>query len=212
MIISYGKASHACEPQKGSNAAMALVELLASNFDYSQLGSIISFLNNSVGLETNGNSMGLKMRDSISGELTLNVGTIHIGEEYATATLDIRYPVTMDGEGILNRIIKLAENEDLNVKVLSHLKPLNVDESSPIITLLSSAYKNVMGEKPDLYSTGGGTYARMLGNKGVAFGPLFKDDYSNMHTANESLNEEKFMKHAEICLEAMYKLYIGDFN
>ena len=81
-----------------------------------------------------------------------------------------------------------------------------------MISLLSSAYKEVMGKNPELYSTGGGTYARMLGNKGVAFGPLFKDDYSNMHNANESLDEEKFMKHAEICLEAMYRMYTGKFD
>lgn len=212
MIISHGQSSHACEPTKGVNAAMALVELLASNFNYVQLGSICSFLNSCVGLETNGNSMGIKMRDSISGELTVNVGTIHIGDTYATATMDVRYPVTMDGNAILYRIKKLASNENLNVKVLSHLKPLNIDEDAPIISLLSSSFEEVMGEKPDLYSTGGGTYARMLDNKGVAFGPLFKDDYSNMHNANESLDEEKFMKHAEICLEAMYRMFTGNFE
>lgn len=212
MIISHGKASHACEPKKGVNAAMSLVELLASNFNYEQLGSICSFLNSCIGLENNGNSLGIKMRDSVSGELTVNVGTIHIGDTYATATIDVRYPVTMDGNAILYRIKKRAKNENLNVKVLSHLKPLNIDEDAPIISLLSASYKEVMGVEPDLYSTGGGTYARMLDNKGVAFGPLFKDDYSNMHNANESLDEEKFMKHAEICLEAMYRMFTGNFE
>ncbi len=212
MIICHGKASHACEPEKGSNAATALVELLASNFSHRQLGSICSFINSSIGLETNGNSMGIKMRDSLSGALTVNVGTIHIGENFATATIDIRYPVTVDGNLILERIKKLAGKENLNVKLLSHLKPLNVDENSPIITLLSNSYEAIMGKKPELYSTGGGTYARKLGNKGVAFGPLFKDDYSNMHNANESLDEEKFMKHGEICLEAMYRMYTGKFD
>lgn len=212
MIICYGKSGHACEPDKGKNAATALVELLASNFNYEQLGSLCSFLNNSVGLETNGNSLGLKMRDGISGALTLNVGTVHIDDTSAKCTLDIRYPVTMNGTHIYSRIIKLAKNEGLHVKLLNHLAPLNVDENSPIVRLLSNAYESIMNEKPDMYSTGGGTYARMLGNKGVAFGPLFKDDYSNMHNANESLNEEKFMKHAEICLEAMYRLYTGKFD
>ena len=43
--------------------------------------------------------------------------------------------------------------------------------------------------------------------KGVAFGPVFPDDKCNMHNADESLDEEKFFKHAQICLEAMYKLF-----
>ena len=64
-----------------------------------------------------------------------------------------------------------------------------------------------MGENPELYVTGGGTYARMLGGKGVAFGPAFIDDNVNMHNADESVDKEKFFKHAEICLQAFYKLY-----
>ncbi len=212
MIISHGRASHACVPNKGKNAATALVELLASNFNYVQLGSLCSFINSSIGLETNGNSLGIKMRDSISGELTVNVGSIQIDDKSAKAKIDVRYPVTMDGNVILYRIKKIASKDNLHVKVLSHLKPLNMDENAPIISLLKSAYSEVMGEEPELYSTGGGTYARMLDNKGVAFGPVFKDDTSNMHNANESLDEEKFFKHAEICLEAMYRLYTGNFD
>lgn len=212
MIISHGTSSHACEPSKGVNAATALVELLASNFSYDQLGSLCSFLNSAIGLETNGNSMGLKMRDSQSGELTVSVGTVHIGENEASTTIDIRYPVTMDGKNILSRIIKLAGNEGLNVKILSHLKPLNLDENAPIVNLLKSSYKEIMNVEPDIYSTGGGTYARILNNKGVAFGPVFKDDCSNLHNANEGLDEEKFFKHGEICLEAMYRMFIGDFD
>ncbi len=212
MIISHGSASHACEPQNGVNAATALVELLSSNFNYEQLGPVCSFLNSAVGMETNGNRMGIKMRDSVSGQLTVNIGYIHIDESSAKIGMDIRYPASIDGNIVLYRVTKVAKNEGLNVKVTNHSKPLNIDENAPIISLLKSAYKEVMGVEPDLYSTGGGTYARKLDNKGVAFGPLFKDDYSNMHNANESLDEEKFMKHAEICLEAMYRMFIGDFD
>ena len=64
-----------------------------------------------------------------------------------------------------------------------------------------------MGEYPDIYSTGGGTYARTMNNKGVAFGPVFKSDFSNMHRPDESLDREKFFLHAQICLEAMYRMF-----
>ena len=58
-----------------------------------------------------------------------------------------------------------------------------------------------------LYTTGGGTYARQLGGRGVAFGPHFPGDPINMHNADESMDKENFFKHAQICLEAMYRLY-----
>lgn len=212
MVLSKGKSAHACQPEKGFNAATALVNLLAHNFSYNSLGSICTFLNCRINSELNGNSLGIKMRDSASGALTLNVGTIHIDEAYATATLDVRYPVTMDGNNILSRIIFAASQEGLHVKTINHSAPLCLDEDSAVVSLLSQAYENVMEKKPDIYSTGGGTYARKLGGKGVAFGPVFADDECNMHNADESLDEEKFFKHAQICLEAMYKMFTENID
>ena len=84
---------------------------------------------------------------------------------------------------------------------------MNMDKDSQIIQILSESYKTVMGEDPKLYSTGGGSYARKLGGKGVAFGPVFEGEECNMHNANECLSVDKFFKHAEICLESIYNLY-----
>lgn len=207
MVLSRGRAAHALDPSQGLNAATNLIDLLTSNFSLPSLGSICSFIESSIGLDTTGIKMGLKMRDRESGPLTLNVGTVHIDDGYATCTIDIRYPVTMNGENILNQVKKAASNENLNVKVLKHSEPLYIAEDSELIKLLSDSYEEIMNEKPDIYSTGGGTYARVLGGKGVAFGPVFKDEVSNIHNANECINVEKFFQHAQICLEAMYRMF-----
>ena len=210
MVLSRGQAAHACEPQKGHNAAVALVDLLTSNFSLPSLGSVCSFIESCIGLDNTGVKMGIKTRDAESGPLTISVGTVHIDEGYATCTVDIRYPATINGENILDTVTKAAANENLHVKVLKHSKPLYLQEDSELIKLLSDSYEEIMGEKPDLYSTGGGTYARMLGGKGVAFGPVFKDEVSNIHNANECIDVEKFFKHAQICLEAMYRMYTAE--
>lgn len=210
MVLSRGQAAHACEPEKGLNAAVALVDLLTSNFSLPSLGSICSFIESCIGLDNYGVKMGIKTRDSISGPLTLSVGTVHIDDGYATCTIDIRYPVTINGNNILNQVKKAAANENLNVKVLNHTAPVNVNEDSELIRILSDSYEEIMGEKPDLYSTGGGTYARALGGKGVAFGPVFQGEEANIHNANECLSVDKFFKHAQICLEAMYRMYTAE--
>lgn len=210
MVLSRGQAAHACEPQKGHNAAVALVDLLTSNFSLPSLGSVCSFIESCIGLDNTGVKMGIKTRDAESGPLSISVGTVHIDEGYATCTVDIRYPATINGENILDTVTKAAANENLHVKVLKHSKPLYLQEDSELIKLLSESYEEIMGEKPDLYSTGGGTYARMLGGKGVAFGPVFKDEVSNIHNANECIDVEKFFKHAQICLEAMYRMYTAE--
>ena len=207
MVLSRGQAAHAMEPDKGLNAATALIDLLTSNFTLISLGSVPSFISSFIGLDTDGVMLGLKMRDKESGPLTVNVGTVHIDEGYATATIDIRYPVTADGDMIIEKLNKLAEREHVHIKILEHLRPLNMDKDSQIIQILSESYKTVMGEDPKLYSTGGGSYARKLGGKGVAFGPVFEGEECNMHNANECLSVDKFFKHAEICLESIYNLY-----
>ena len=207
MVLSRGTAAHAADPSKGLNAATALIDLLTSNFALPTLGSIPTFISHYVGVENDGVMLGLKMRDKESGPLTVNIGTVHIDDGYATCTMDIRYPVTADGDKILEKLTEQAAKENIRVKVLSHIKPLYLDDDSDIIRILSESYETVMGEKPKLYTSGGGTYARKLGGSGVAFGPVFEGEVSNIHNANECLNVEKFFKHAQICLESMYNLY-----
>ncbi|MBE6793832.1 MAG: M20 family metallopeptidase [Ruminococcaceae bacterium] len=210
LIKCSGKAAHACEADKGNNAILQLIDLLASNFSLSALGNLCSFISTRLRLETDGTSLGMKMRDSQSGALTVCTSTIDINETTERATLDIRYPVTFGGKELIKRVKKAADVENIEVNVLSHAKPLYLDDTKPVIGILKDAYSEIMGEQPEMYATGGGTYARKLGGNGVAFGPVFSGDPSNLHTDNEGLDEENFMNHAEICLEAMYRMYIAD--
>ncbi len=209
-IVHKGKAAHACEPHLGKNAILELTDLLVSNFSLEALGNLINFVSTRIKLESDGNSLGMKMRDSQSGELTLTLSTINIDEECAKATIDIRYPVTFGGKELIRRVKKAAEQENVDVKILSHTLPLCLDDTKPIIPILKDSYKEVMGEDPLMYSTGGGTYARKLGSNGVAFGPVFPGEDARLHNSNEGISEESFWKHAQICLEAMYRMYIAD--
>lgn len=207
MVISRGKAAHACEPHKGFNAAAALVQLLAKAYTSSEIGSICDFINIALGSETDGCSLGLKTHCSISGDLTVNLGYIHIEGNDARAAFDIRYPVSITGRSVYRQLRYAAKHHNLNVRVINHEKPLYIEKDSRLVKTLSGAYKAVTGKEPELYSTGGGTYARKLGGKGLAFGPAFKDDEVNMHNADESIDKEKFFTHAQICLETMYRMY-----
>ena len=209
MVISRGKAAHACEPHKGFNAAAALVELLAKAYTSTEIGTICDFIDIALGNETDGCSLGLKTHCSISGDLTVNLGYIHIEGNEARAAFDIRYPVSITGGSVYRQFRYAAKHNKLDVNVLNHEKPLYIEKDSELVKLLSGAYKAVTGEEPELYTTGGGTYARKLGGKGLAFGPAFKDDEVNMHNADESIDKEKFFTHAQICLEAMYRMYCG---
>lgn len=209
-IISRGKSAHAMQPQKGLNAVTHLIDLLTSNFGYDVLGSLCAFLDDAVRLETDGLSLGIKQSDEMSGELTVNVGIVDIGPNHMRACLDIRYPVSADAGKIIQKITDSARMEGLHFSVMNHNPPLYLPQDSEKIKLLKKAYRDVTGEEPSVYSTGGGTYARTLRGNGVAFGPLFHGEESRLHEAGENIDVDELMLHAQICLQAMYLMLTED--
>lgn len=207
-ITSIGKAAHAMQPQEGFNAASALLRLLFAVFTERELGTLASFLWKRIKMEFDGSTMGIKQCDGQSGPLTLNLGIVDITAEQARAKIDIRYPVTAKGEPLIRQIAEAAQENAVDMELIGHLEPLYLPEASPLISLLKSAYREVTGESCALYSTGGGTYAREVNGRAVAFGPFFPGETErNLHNANENIEIKKFMLHAQICLEAMYRMF-----
>ncbi len=208
QIVATGKAAHACIPQEGLNAATHLIRIMAANFGQIVLGSLCGFLDDAVGLETNGQSLGIACNDRVSGELTVNVGVVDINESVSRALVDIRYPVTADCEEIFRKVSERASYDGLMTRLMNHEQPLCLQEDAPIVRILRDAYSAVMGQPPELYATGGGTYARTLKNNGAAFGPVFAGDPARIHEPDESISKENFLKHARICLEAVYRMAV----
>ena len=206
-VCAEGVAAHAMQPQEGVNAASWLVRLLSGVFSSEELGSFFCFVRDCVGVEYDGASMGVKMADEESGPLTLNLGLLSADRDGASLTIDIRFPVTKDGDAILAAIREKAEKSGLTLADGHAVAPLFLPADSPFIRLLSDAYQAVTGEPAALYATGGGTYARALQSRGVAFGPFFADEPDRrLHNTGEHFEIARFMEHAQICLEAMYRM------
>ncbi len=210
-LTVHGKAAHAMEPEKGQNAALILLHLLDQTFGKERLGPLPSFLIDKIGLEYTGAAFDLNREDAPSGPLTLNLGMLHIDENSAKAGIDVRYPVTACGEDIIEAAKAQAEAAGICYRTAEHMKPLYATEDSQLVSILSGAYEAIMGEKAELYATGGGTYARCIPGSCVAFGPVFPDEPDRkMHQCGEHIDKERFMRHAEICLEAMYRFITAE--
>lgn len=202
-----GVAAHAMQPQEGVNAAAHLIRLLAGVFSGQELGGFFSFVDRGIGLEYDGASLGVKQEDAESGPLTLNLGLVSAGEAGDSITMDIRFPVTKDGEAIRAQITEKVREAGLTLERCDVTEPLFLPADSPFIHLLSDAYEAIMGVPAQLYATGGGTYARALKSRGVAFGPFFADEPDRrLHNVGEHFEISRFMQHAQICLEAMYRM------
>lgn len=206
-IVSEGRASHASTPKLGFNAATHLLALLAKVLSQEEFGKFPRLLNEAIGTETDGASAGVKMSDEPSGALTLNLGIVRGGTEGWEADIDIRYPVTKDGGEIFSAIRQKAERYGACAEDKQDSKPLFFPADHPLIHLLQEAYRAVEGVPAELFAMGGGTYARDIPGRAVAFGALFPDQPdTRMHNSNEYLELNRYLEHAQICLEAMYRM------
>lgn len=210
-LLSNGRASHASSPDHGFNAATYLVKLLADTFASEQLGTFFRFIHEKVDVCTDGSKIGVQMQDEPSGALTFNIGLVHVDEDECSLTVDIRYPATADGGAVTAPIQSAAEAAGLHFTLLAHQEPLYLPKESKLITLLSGAYTDVTGKPCELFSMGGGTYARQMFGNGVAFGPSFPGEPdTNAHNCNECIDLDLFKLHAQVCLEAMYRMLTVD--
>ena len=122
-------------------------------------------------------------------------------------SIDIRYPATLDSQPIISAITDQAAESGVRVEVTGDNPPLYIPADHPLIRALGECYTEITGKPMIPVSMGGGTYARALHGRGVAFGPVFSDAKpSNLHMQNENLSADEFMRHAEICYKAMCRI------
>ena len=208
-ITAHGVASHASWPENGVNAAAHLIRLLVSVFG-AECGALLCFADEKIGLTWDGSKIGVQMSDEPSGALTFNLGLVSAENGEGRLDVDIRYPALKKGADIDAILCGAVEGAGLTYSLLSDEPPLYLPKDGPLVQLLSGAYEDMTGEKCEIFSMGGGTYARQMGGNGVAFGASFNEDESNAHNCNECLNLEHYKKHAQICLEAMYRMFTAD--
>jgi len=203
-IESRGKSSHGSCPERGLNAIAHMVYLLREFLQECEHDKFFNFLKYKIGFETSGKSLGINCSDPLSGELTLNLGKISYKNNIMQAALDIRYPVSFNGSAIFDKIKNTAALYHIKTEILQHKNPLYVPENSELIKRLQRAYEKTTHEKADCLVMGGGTYARKLNSKGVAFGGVG----SGAHQADENICIDELMTHAKICTQAIYELSI----
>ena len=208
-IISHGIAAHGASPSLGKNAASHLIDLLYSVFG-NRIGSVLTFAYNKIGLTCDGSKMGVACEDGPSGPLTFNLGIVKVSEENAEFSIDIRYPATLDGKEIIAKIKTEVANAGLIYTNETGEAPLYLPADGKLVQLLKSAYEDVTGNICNVFSMGGGTYARQMRGNGVAFGPCLGRHPQREHNSNENWCIEDMKEHATICLEAMYRLYTTD--
>lgn len=205
FVETEGVSAHGSTPGLGENAIGRLVMALDTLPFEGDAANAIHFLAETLGMETNGKSAGIYLQDEVSGELTLNWGTLTADENKMSMKINYRYPVTkgyedcgpaLNGKFAAAGFVKDAE---------MHKAKLYIPEDSELVKTLLKVYVEHTGLEGKPKCIGGGTYAKMLPNT-LAFGPIFPGDEVREHKPDEFLEIPKLMKNAQIIAAAMYEM------
>lgn len=201
-----GVSAHGMEPNNGKNAGLYLGDFIAKQEldESSQL--FFHFISEYLFNESRGVKLGVNYRDDITGDLTINLGTLAFEQNIGGRLgVSLRYPVTNDMEKTKEILDKLLAEKGFSIENYSDSKPHHVDENDILIQTLKKVYEEQTGEKAELISIGGGTYARSL-KSGVAFGPLFPGREDIAHQKDEYMYIEDLVKATAIYAQAIYEL------
>lgn len=200
-IKSTGVPGHAAYPEAAKNALGQLLLMLRAL----GVGGALHTMADTIGMEYDGLSLGVRCSDNTSGKLTCNLGILNYDEENGLyATLDIRYPILCDYRS-LAATVTAALGSSIQVTLDGHTEPHHVAPNSPLVVALLDAYHEVTDRPRECVATGGGTYAKCL-EEGVAFGCTFPEDEDLAHQAGEYLSLDSMMLNVRIIARAIEKL------
>lgn len=210
-INAVGVGAHGSTPEKGTNAFFELFKFL----QFLDLkGSQGDFIDNMVKLfvdKTDGSGANLNISDDISGALSLNLGMCFIGknknyshmnDDSCKIVIDIRYPASYDIKEISARL-QGALPASWECEIDHQQAPHHVDKDSQLVKTLMKVYKDYTNRDDSPLAIGGGTYARTLPSKAVAFGVEFPGRPDKAHQPNESFYLDDFKVSAKMFAAAL---------
>lgn len=205
-ITATGASVHASIPENGVNAIGVLANALldAEIFD-GEAKAAMEFLS-LVNSDYNGAALGVPVEDEPSGKLTHVGGVITLDDGILNLSIDIRYPVTEDGDKLLEKITETVATYNVTVHDVGDSKPTYSPADSDLVRTCMKVIKSVF--KRDHwapYTMGGGTYARHMPNA-CALGPEDPDYESPFGLFRGSIHQSDESTPAQLLFDTM-KVY-----
>ncbi len=201
-----GVMGHASMPDKAKNAISLAMREVAYRLDDAGVSHpFVDLYRDLLGLDYDGEKMGIKFSDDVSGSLTLNVGVIDLNETGVKMICDIRYPVTMDFDHLVSTIERQLKTYGAEFKLISHSVPLYLPTDHELVSTLTRVYNEQTGSNEKPLAIGGGTYARSIPNI-VAYGPCFPGEEALAHQHGEYILLDSFFRSQDIYREALREL------
>lgn len=205
VIKSYGISAHGSTPEAGKNAISYLMLFLGKVGFVGDVKEFINFYNKYIGTQLHGESLGIFLEDGVSGKLTLNLGTITGVYNEIKIEINLRYPVTKDLNEFMDIFKEKMSQGKFEEVYFRYKESLYISPDTEFIKKLQKVYEEKFGEKADLISIGGGTYAKSMKNI-VAFGPIFRGEPMVEHKPDEYIKIDSLMKNVQVMAAAIKEL------
>lgn len=196
-----GKSVHSKNAPEGINAIVRLAKAL----NPFTTNSALRFLEEVVQEDARGLAIFGEVSDEVSGMLTFNAATLTIKPDETVLGVDIRFPVTVEKEGIVSKLQEAAEAAGLSYTEYDYIAPLYVPKESELVQTLMKVYQDKTGDMREAMVSGGATYARTMENC-VAFGAQMPEVEGTLHGPNERMSLEGIYQAMAIYAEALYRL------
>ena len=194
----FGRAAHASTPEEGLNAISYTMEgLYRAGID----DEFVNTYHQLVGTGYYGEKAGVDLSDNY-GRLTFNIGVIKKVDDTVETSIDIRFPVTMKKEPVIEALQKNGKGNIINI---GGVDPLFFPLEHPMIKAMLKAYYDVTDSQYEPLTMGGGTYARTMPNI-VAFGCDTLEYNWHIHDDNEFVTLKSLQTQTEVYANALLNL------
>ena len=186
--------------------------LLDSNIVEDDEKYILEFVKN-VSLSTDGSFLGIKTESKEMQPLTMSCTSIDFIDDYPVLRIDVRYPIEISLEEILEKVKKSAGENGFDLTHFRNTtKPYLADKENDVAKMLSDAANSVKGTNAQPYTLGGSTYAHILPNAYVygMNGNLAPSDFpegrGGVHGVDEAVSLDRLIDAMKIYARALLGL------
>lgn len=220
-LLAAGSAGHTAFPQHTVNAIHILTHALCeSNALLPEDTRILSFFDR-INDDCYGTALGIDFEDDVSGKLTCVGSMIGMQDGAPVLTINIRYPVTGEIDGILEKLQTAADDAGFKL-TLSQVDPAHYfPKEHPVVDILTNVFCDITGLDQKPFVLPGGTYSRKL-KHAISFGMgftgedhpdrkgYFRPGHGGAHGADESTVIEQLLLSIRIYAEGL--LAIDDLD
>lgn len=205
-VTCKGRSCHASTPEIGNSACTGLLEFIdmLPLADVDSSDRIWALAHAFPHGDTNGETIGIKQADDISGEITVALTMLEVDETHLQAYFDSRCPICCTHDSTVTPAIEFLARHGLEMQDYPMRAPHHVPGDSDFVKTLLAAYTDVTGIPGVCKAIGGGTYVHHL-EHGVAFGIDNEGVDTHMHGDDEFVVLENLFNACKI-----YALAIAD--